>query len=534
MSQSSASTPAARRRTFLDLPLLTKFGVVLGLFLAVTLALTALSVVRLLGLSRSAHETYVQNSVPMTKLLTAEADFGNLRARIASLSEVPADQQDAAVTDIKTKVDAVNASVSAYLPGAQSQSNADAIGQDLTTYLTLVSDKLTNYAAGVATTPEAADASRQAAASLNTLFADETKLQAEQTAQRDAAGSASARQAVIMIVSGLVVALVLVLALGLRVFASLRRTVADVQVSIEALAAGDLTRDPKVTTADEIGQIAAGLGRAQAALRQVISRVATTSSAVAASAEQLSARSHEIASGAAGAAEQSSAVAAAAEQVSRNVQTVAAGAEQMGSSIGEIAQNASQAAKVAAQATDVAAATNEQVARLGVSSQEIGAVVKTITQIAEQTNLLALNATIEAARAGEAGKGFAVVAGEVKDLAQETAKATEDIARRVEAIQSETGGAVDAIGQIAAIVGQINDYQTTIAAAVEEQTVTTNEMSRNVAEAATGSGEIASNITGIAGAAQASTDAAQLMGTGVADLTQMAESLRAEVSTFTY
>ncbi|NUU15643.1 methyl-accepting chemotaxis protein, partial [Cellulomonas humilata] len=214
------------------------------------------------------------------------------------------------------------------------------------------------------------------------------------------------------------------------------------------------------------------------------------------------------------------------EQVSRNVQAVAAGAEQMGASIREIAQNANLAAKVAGQATAAAESANDQVARLGESSQQIGNVVKTITSIAEQTNLLALNATIEAARAGEAGKGFAVVAGEVKELASETARATEDIARRVEAIQADTTGAVAAIGQIAAIIASINDYQLTIASAVEEQTATTNEMSRGVAEAATGSGEIAVNIGGVASSAASSSEVLGQMGQAVGELARLSTDLR--------
>ncbi|HEY0217171.1 MAG TPA: methyl-accepting chemotaxis protein, partial [Cellulomonas sp.] len=80
----------------------------------------------------------------------------------------------------------------------------------------------------------------------------------------------------------------------------------------------------------------------------------------------------------------------------------------------------------------------------------------------------------------------------------------------------------------------INDYQLTIASAVEEQTATTNEMSRSVAEAATGSGEIAHTITGVAGAAATSSQTLGQMGDAVHDLARMSEDLRTRVAQFRY
>jgi methyl-accepting chemotaxis protein len=355
------------------------------------------------------------------------------------------------------------------------------------------------------------------------------------TADEDAdAAAATVTQTLLTVVIVLVVGLALVVVVGLVVARRLARDAGRVRGALDSMAAGDLTVAAQVTSSDELGDMARSMDRAQVSLREVISGVVESAQTVASAAEELSAASTQVVAGSDETSAQAGVVAAAAEQVSRNVQTVAAGAEQMGASIREIAQNASQAAKVAGQATDAASVTNDQVARLGVSSQEIGNVVKAITAIAEQTNLLALNATIEAARAGEAGKGFAVVAGEVKELAQQTAQATEDISRRVEAIQTDTTGAVGAIGEISAIIASINDYQLTIASAVEEQTATTTEMSRSVAEAATGSGEIATNITGVASAASTSAQTLNQMGEAIGELARTSEDLRAKVSRFTY
>jgi len=317
------------------------------------------------------------------------------------------------------------------------------------------------------------------------------------------------------------------------VLLTLKRSVTEVEDATKALAHGDLTARPRSWSHDEVGVMASslstGLDSVAGAIRSAVSAAADSqreSAGLVVVAEQL-------ATGAREASAQAGTAAAAAEQVSRSVATVAAGAEEMGSSIVEIAANASSAAAIAGEATVAAAATNEQVARLGVSSQEIGTVVAAITSIAEQTNLLALNATIEAARAGDAGKGFAVVAGEVKDLAQETAKATEDIAHRIEAIQSDTAGAVEAIGQISTIIDKINNHSATIAAAVEEQTVTTTEMSRNVAEAAAGASQIAGSLSTVASVTDASTESAKNVAARVHAMASAAASTADNLGKFT-
>jgi hypothetical protein len=211
--------------------------------------------------------------------------------------------------------------------------------------------------------------------------------------------------------------------------------------------------------------------------------------------------------------------------VTENLQSLATGAGEMTLTIQNIATNTSEAAKVAGSAVGIVQDANATVARLGHSSAEIGEVIKIITSIAQETNLLALNATIEAARAGEAGKGFAVVANEVKELAKQTAKATGDISRKIEAIQEDTEGAVAAIGRVSGIINQINDISATIASAVEEQSATTNQMTRNTNEAASGAGNISSNIEGVAKSATGTLSRAQASHKAAQELASIAMQL---------
>jgi len=69
---------------------------------------------------------------------------------------------------------------------------------------------------------------------------------------------------------------------------------------------------------------------------------------------------------------------------------------------------------------------------------------------------------------------------------------------------------------------------------VEEQTATTAEMNRSVAEAATGSGEIAQNITGVAEAARLTSQGVSETQQATAEMARMSTELSSLVATFRY
>jgi len=253
---------------------------------------------------------------------------------------------------------------------------------------------------------------------------------------------------------------------------------------------------------------------------------------VAAAASELDATAHAMSAMAQQTSTQATVVASAAEQTSANVQTVATATEEMASSIREIGTQIARSADIAGKAVSEAAQTTDTVRSLAEAAQRIGAVVELINSIASQTNLLALNATIEAARAGEAGKGFAVVASEVKSLAGQTAKATEEIAGQIGAIQQTTQGVVTAIADIGGTIGRINDITTAIAAAIEEQGAATNEISRNVQQAASGTQEVTTSIVQVTHAAGEAGSAAGQVLSAAGDLSQQAELMRRDVEKF--
>jgi len=225
-------------------------------------------------------------------------------------------------------------------------------------------------------------------------------------------------------------------------------------------------------------------------------------------------------------------VAAASEEASTNVQAVASSTEEMASSVNEISRQVQESADIANAAVSQARKTNDRVAELAKAAARIGDVVELINTIAGQTNLLALNATIEAARAGDAGRGFAVVASEVKALAEQTARATGDISKQIQGIQAATQESVGAIKEIGDTIGRMSEIASTIASAVEEQGAATQEIARNVQQAAQGTLQVTSNITDVQRGASETGSASSQVLSAAQSLSGESSRLRAEVGKF--
>lgn len=230
--------------------------------------------------------------------------------------------------------------------------------------------------------------------------------------------------------------------------------------------------------------------------------------------------------------ELSTVVAAASEETSTNVQSVASATEEMASSINEIGRQVADSNRIANEAVEQAGKTDARIAELSLAASRIGDVTKLISTIAAQTNLLALNATIEAARAGDAGRGFAVVAQEVKALASQTAKATSEISSQIAGMQAATQDSVVAIKEIYGTIGQVSEIAGAIAAAIEEQGAATQEIARNVQQAAIGSTQVATSIANVnRGAGDTGTASSQVLSSAQL-LSNENKRLKAEVEKF--
>lgn len=266
---------------------------------------------------------------------------------------------------------------------------------------------------------------------------------------------------------------------------------------------GDLTRKLKLNSSDEIGELSLWFNTFIEQLREMIIKIASNSTSLNNSSEELAQLSNLILEGSNRVSEKSYSTAVAAKEMrsdingvavamketSQNVNMVASASNQIVATIEAIALNSAKAHRVTSEAVVQVSQTSRKINALGIAAVDIEKVTEVISEISEQTNLLALNATIEAARAGEAGKGFSVVANEIKELSRQTAEATLQIKGKISSIQIATTESVDEIGSIAKTIKDVNELVQSIASAADEQSSATREISKNVTNASYGIAE---------------------------------------------
>jgi twitching motility protein PilJ len=272
-------------------------------------------------------------------------------------------------------------------------------------------------------------------------------------------------------------------------------------VLVSDVGKGDLTKRGEVT-ADMFGNLADGFNLMIQRFGQLLKQVREAAERVNKSAGTLRDSAGQMAGTAKHQADESVKTLGAVEQLATSMRQVAETAGASSESAKQVLQ-ATERGRVAVQETvqdmqSIRAAVqrmSKQVKALGDRSLEISQIVSTIRDIANQTNLLALNAAIEAAGAGEAGARFAVVADQVRKLAESSTQATREIADLVKVIQTETQDAVVAM-----------EHETQAVEAGSASALRTGDVFNEISTIAQRSSELAQIIASSAANQTASTD----------------------------
>jgi len=311
--------------------------------------------------------------------------------------------------------------------------------------------------------------------------------------------------------------LLMALALILMTFISLvfyrRMSLAlggDVNYAVKvthAIAEGDLSLKVEVAPGADTSLLA-GLSRMQVGLQTLVSLVKRNAEDVSQEAQSVHSKTDECLR--------------LTQLQAQSTDTVASAMTEMTASAHEVSSNVARTAQAARIAEDKAVNSQQQLTTtlktldllnhniqdtsqvmndLQARTEGINQIIDVIRNIAEQTNLLALNAAIEAARAGDQGRGFAVVADEVRTLATRSAQSTEKISEVIGALIAESRRAHQAmeksreqtletvtlanttlseLNEMMIAIEQIADMSTQIASAAEQQSMTADDINRNM------------------------------------------------------
>lgn len=225
--------------------------------------------------------------------------------------------------------------------------------------------------------------------------------------------------------------------------------VAQLDVALAALAAGDLTRQlsgmpPSFATLET--SYNGALGK----IRQMIVAVTEGAGRIDAGVHEIAQASEDLARRTEGNAASLEETAAAMAQMDGRLKNGAAASR-------ATVERADQAIATVSTGRSIADDAMQAMGRVANSAKGIDSVIEGLDKIAFQTRVLAMNAAVEAGRAGEAGRGFAVVADLVSALAMRAEEEAGRARDQLTSTQSDIGAAVEMVQRVDGALANISE-----------------------------------------------------------------------------
>ncbi|MNO91763.1 Methyl-accepting chemotaxis protein McpA [compost metagenome] len=375
---------------------------------------------------------------------------------------------------------------------------------------------------------------------------------------------------IIMLVGMTILGLVVVFQLWLMVIKPLR----VLSEKLQLMAQGDLTQTLQVRNDDEFGKMSSHFNQMTYKLREMFGLVADLSMSVGATSEELTANAEQTGKAAEQIAVSIGRVAEGAQlqngyagesslamsDLSVGVQRIADSSSAVSASADEVTdqtkRGSAQLQMAVSQMTELKQSvdeTSQAIERLGERSVQISGIIGLISNISKQTNLLALNAAIEASRVGEHGRGFAVVASEIRMLADQTKQAAEQVTELVEHVVQDTNQASQAMAvgneqvrigvqgvsdsdllftSILAEMSQVTDQIQEVSAAAQQMTAGTEEISASVKVLADLASEASADSQSVAAASEEQLASMEEITASTESLSSMVQDLLDKLSYF--
>ncbi|MFC5435820.1 methyl-accepting chemotaxis protein [Rhodanobacter umsongensis] len=313
---------------------------------------------------------------------------------------------------------------------------------------------------------------RAPTAAIDDLVATMKKSSAADSALVDNEREKTARDALRLLVSASVCALLVGALATWLLTQSITVPIGRAVKLAQAVAQGNLSGQIETPSRDETGMLLAALGEMSEQLQRVVGAIRKEASEISVSTEQIAKGNLDLS---ARTSEQAAALeetAATMQQFTESVSSNASGAREASA----LAESASETARQSSGAMSEAVAAMAQIR--GVSSR-IAEITEMMDRLATQTHILAINAAVEAAHAGEAGRGFAIVAGEVQSLARNSRAASGQIRSLINESVAIVASGTQRIGDAESMVGQL-------LRGVDEVARTVGAIARGSVEQATG------------------------------------------------